>query len=477
MTNGSILTQLPWQRLIFFTQERIPFDNQYVPTESTRATTNFANALRDESTRLQNLTILYDTFNRRLQELTKNTNISISLNILRNNIHLLDPDSVDTLNPQNYRYREFPLTEILEAKLMDIQTGQVFDGPIGFNLSSYIRDADFYGLVGKIRNNQASELEKATFGMLHGLTFKMQFSEQYQGGCTIGAPVTAISVSSNRTYTCTANAPHPILGHEFIENGESSPTADYFAQMGMQVRYFMPQGAKAPLAFYHNNGVDITQLPHDHLAAIVAVMETFQRIYRPDIYNTFAAASTKAGSIFQPRLDDAGTYKNFYYEEFPSIRYDRSQRNNNLGPAQAQRAITELLEPNKALFDMILLQDIIDSQYQDISSEKKDFLMICALLNLHSRGIDPTRLLAHITSLYDEVMKGMEASSVEERHQMLVCASKAFKDAGDVLDSNDSIEYKETEYSPLAYLVVGAKILYNQQLLASSKQNMGHRRS
>ncbi len=57
-----------------------------------------------------------------------------------------------------------------------------------------------------------------------------------------------ISVSSSRTYYRTENH-HPILGVEYRQ-GEFSATDHYFDKMGLQVRYFMPPGSIAPLAFY-----------------------------------------------------------------------------------------------------------------------------------------------------------------------------------------------------------------------------------
>jgi hypothetical protein len=40
-----------------------------------------------------------------------------------------------------------------------------------------------------------------------------------------------------------------VLGVEYQQE-EYSLTDEYFAKMGLQVRYFMPRGSVAPLAFY-----------------------------------------------------------------------------------------------------------------------------------------------------------------------------------------------------------------------------------
>ena len=61
-------------------------------------------------------------------------------------------------------------------------------------------------------------------------------------------PVICISVSTSKTYRRTENS-HPILGVEYRQD-EFSMTDEYFGRMGLQVRYFLPSGGKAPLAFY-----------------------------------------------------------------------------------------------------------------------------------------------------------------------------------------------------------------------------------
>ena len=101
------------------------------------------------------------------------------------------------------------------------------------------------------------------------------------------SPVICISVSTSKTYRRTTNT-HPVLGVEYAQP-EPSLTDEYFAKMGLRVRYFLPRGSVAPLAFYFRGDLlnDYTNL---QLIGTIATMETFQKIYRPEIYNANAAA-------------------------------------------------------------------------------------------------------------------------------------------------------------------------------------------
>ncbi|STD20328.1 Domain of uncharacterised function (DUF1852) [Enterobacter asburiae] len=88
-----------------------------------------------------------------------------------------------------------------------------------------------------------------------------------------------LSVSSKDTYRRTGNQ-HPVLGIEYQPDGESL-TEQYFAKMGLQVRYFMPENSVAPFAFFFTGDLlsDYTDL---ELIATISTMETFQKIYRPE---------------------------------------------------------------------------------------------------------------------------------------------------------------------------------------------------
>ncbi|MCV4861009.1 DUF1852 domain-containing protein, partial [Escherichia coli] len=83
---------------------------------------------------------------------------------------------------------------------------------------------------------------------------------------------------------------------EYAQEGVSL-TERYFSKMGLQVRYFMPKNSVAPLAFYFTGDLlsDYTSL---ELIATISTMETFQKIYRPEIYN----ANSPAGQYYQPNL-------------------------------------------------------------------------------------------------------------------------------------------------------------------------------
>jgi hypothetical protein len=69
-----------------------------------------------------------------------------------------------------------------------------------------------------------------------------EYKENFKG------PVICLSVSSKDTYRRTGNQ-HPVLGVEYQPDGESL-TEQYFAKMGLQVRYFMPENSVAPFAFF-----------------------------------------------------------------------------------------------------------------------------------------------------------------------------------------------------------------------------------
>lgn len=87
---------------------------------------------------------------------------------------------------------------------------------------------------------------------------------------------------NDKTYYRTANV-HPVLGVEYKQD-EYSRTDQYFAKMGLTVRYFKPEDSVAPLAFYFSGDLlgDYTDL---ELISAISTMETFQKIYRPEIYN------------------------------------------------------------------------------------------------------------------------------------------------------------------------------------------------
>jgi hypothetical protein len=104
--------------------------------------------------------------------------------------------------------------------------------------------------------------------------------------------------------------------------------------MGLGVSYFMPPGNRAPLAFYHEPG-DLLDRGQPYLAALIAVMDTFESIYRPEIY----CSRTPAGDTFRPDL------ANRDHSPPPAI-YDRVERDAKLGKQQADFARESFLVPN-----------------------------------------------------------------------------------------------------------------------------------
>ena len=170
------------------------------------------------------------------------------------------------------------------------------------------------------------------FGYLHRKLFKHCLSSKAYTRHFSKPPVICISTSSSKTYHRTENR-HPILGVEYQQN-ELSSTDQYFAKMGMQVRFFMPADGIAPLAFYFRGDLlsDYTNL---ELIGTISTMETFQKIYRPEIYN----ANSPAGTLYQPSL------KNQDYS-LTQIVYDREERS-QLAVTQGKFAEEHFIKPSR----------------------------------------------------------------------------------------------------------------------------------
>jgi hypothetical protein len=150
------------------------------------------------------------------------------------------------------------------------------------------------------------------------------------------SPVICISVSTSKVYRRTENH-HPILGVEY-EQKDPSLTDEYFGKMGLSVRYFMPRGSVAPLAFYFRGDLlgDYTNL---QLIGTISTMETFQKIYRPEIYN----ANSAAASVYQPTLDQQDY-------SVTKIAYDRDERS-RLAAEQGKYAHEHLMKPHGDLLE------------------------------------------------------------------------------------------------------------------------------
>jgi hypothetical protein len=282
----------------------ISFDENYSPSDNTRLTTNFANLARGES-RQENLRKTLKMMNNRFNSLAhwdnpKADRYSIELEIISVDIDIEG-------NGEN-----FPAIEILKTNIVDHKNNQRLAGMVGNSFSSYVRDYDFSVVLPEHNKNQTKLSTPENFGDLHGKLFQYFVnSEAYKANFN-KAPVICLSVSSSKTYHRTANQ-HPVLGVEYQQN-EFSPTDQYFAKMGLTVRYFMPANSVAPLAFYFSGDLvdDYTDL---ELISAISTMETFQKIYRPEIYN----ANSAAGLVYQPSLK----YQDY---SLTQIVYDREER-------------------------------------------------------------------------------------------------------------------------------------------------------
>ena len=306
------------------------FDEHYEPAKSTRLTTNFANLARGEK-REQNLRNTLDMINQRFNDLASWDNptgkrYTLELDILSGDI--------DIEGNGNY----FPAIEFLKPTIIDHQTGKRFDGIIGNNFSSFVRDYDFSVLLRDFNQGKDQFSVPDNYGVLQGKLYKhLLASEAYKVHAS-KLPVICLSVSHTKTYHQTTNV-HPILGVEYRQN-EYSLTDDYFAEMGMKVRYFMPPKAVAPFAFYFQEDCDLlNDYSNLELISTISTMETFQKIYRPEIYN----ANAVAGQSYQPSL----THPNYSATQ---IYYDRVERT-QLATRQGEYTRDNFIRPFKALLE------------------------------------------------------------------------------------------------------------------------------
>ena len=313
---------------IGFVIKRNYFNENYIPSNSTRTTTNFANLARGEN-RQENLRNTIQMINNRFNSLAKWDNpncdrYSVELEIISVDIDIASSSST------------FPSIEVLKTHINDHKTGKRIAGIVGNNFSSYLRDYDFSVLLSEHNKDKDSHSIPDNFGELHGNIFKCFVnSETYKKNFT-KLPVICLSVSSNKTYHRTGNH-HPILGFEYQSN-KSSLTEAYFDKMGLKVRYFIPPNSVAPLAFYFFGDLlaDYTNL---ELISTISTMETFQKIYRPEIYN----ANAVAGLSYKPSLENQD-------HSLTKIVYDREERT-SLGIAQGKFAEAHFIKPYKNILE------------------------------------------------------------------------------------------------------------------------------
>ena len=311
-----------------FTIKRVCFDEDYRPSDNTRITTNFANLARGEY-RKANLRNALAMIDNRFNALASWDNpagnrYSVELEIISVDI---DIDGSG---------QTFPTIEMLQTYIVDKQTNERINGNVGNNFSSYVRDYDFSVLLLNHNKNQSGFSIPDNFGELHGKLFKCFVNSQQYQQAFAKLPVICLSVSDSKTYHRSENT-HPVLGVEYQPN-ESSLTELYFQKMGLKVRYFMPPNSVAPLAFYFFGDLlnDYTNLD---LISTIATMETFQKIYRPEIYN----ANAVAGQRYKPNLKHPD-------HSVTQIVYDREERS-QLAIEQGRFAEQYFIKPYQAVLE------------------------------------------------------------------------------------------------------------------------------
>lgn len=314
-----------------FSLERTPFDENYRPLTSTRITTNFANLARGEN-RQENLRNTIAMINNRFNDLARWDNdsgdrYSIELDIISVSVDVGDAGDADS---------RFPLIEVLQTHIVDHRTGQRTAGIVGNNFSSYVRDYDFSILLPAYNADRTSFSTPEGFGDLHGNLFTSFLRSDAYADHFPKAPVICLSVSSTKTYHRTDNH-HPVLGVEYRQS-EDSLTDQYFARMGLRARYFLPPRSAAPLAFYFQGDLLSDYEPRE-LLATVATMESFQKIYRPEIYNANAAAA----ATYRPSLTNP---------DYSTTRvvYDRDERT-RLAVEQGRFAAEAFVAPHRAALE------------------------------------------------------------------------------------------------------------------------------
>lgn len=313
-----------------FSIKSVAFDEDYRPAQNTRITTNFANLARG-GRRRENLRNTLYMIDNRFNSLARWDNpagdrYSVALDII----------SVEMNINAAMNNESIPLIEMLKTNVLDRKTGLQIDGVVGNNFSSYIRDYDFSVLLPAYSKEHPNLGAPNDFGDLHGIMFKHFLSSKTYRDCFKKMPVICLSVSSNRTYHRNGNE-HPILGLEY-QCDEFSATDQYFAKMGLKVRYFMPRHSVAPFAFYHIGDLlgDYTNL---EIASTISTMETFQKIYRPEIYN----ANSVAADRYKPSLN---------YQDYSLTRivYDREERS-RLAIEQGKFAEERFIKPYRAILE------------------------------------------------------------------------------------------------------------------------------
>ncbi|MFT6735300.1 MAG: hypothetical protein ACJAS9_003506 [Polaribacter sp.] len=311
-----------------FTIKNTCLNENYYPSDNSRMTTNFANLARGKS-RQQNLRNTLKMIDNSFNALAywdnpKAERYSVELEIISVDIDIEDSGQT------------FPSIEVLKTTIVDHQTSERIEGIVGNNFSSYVRDYDFNILLSEHNKGQSEFSIPDSFGELHGKLFKYFVNSNTYKQHFNKPPVICISVSDNKTYHRTENQ-HPLLGFEYLPN-ESSLTEQYFKKMGLQVRYFMAPNSVAPLAFYFFGDL-LNDYSNLELISTISTMGTFQKIYRPEIYNANAAA----GNCYQPSLNNQD-------HSLTQIIYDREERG-ELAIKQGKFAEEHFIKPYQRVLE------------------------------------------------------------------------------------------------------------------------------
>jgi len=311
-----------------FNIKSVSLDENYHPSTNTRITTNFANLARGEY-RKANLRNALNMINNRFNALahwdnTKGERYAVELEIVSVEIGIEDGGE------------SFPSIEILKTNIVDRKTNKRIEGIVGNNFSSYVRDYDFSVLLQEHNKDKPQFSIPDDFGVLHGKLFQSFVNSDTYKQNFKKPPVICLSVSDNKTYNRTENQ-HPVLGVEYEPN-ESSLTEQYFKKMGLQVRYFMPPNSAAPLALFFFGDL-LNDYSNLELISTISTMETFQKIYRPEIYN----ANATAGKSYKPNL------KNLDHS-LTQIVYDREERG-KLANEQGKFAQEHFIKPYQRVLE------------------------------------------------------------------------------------------------------------------------------
>lgn len=307
-----------------YTVHSIPFDENYRPADATRLTTNFANLARG-GCRQENLRNTLKMIGNHFNSLAHWDNPNGDRYVVQ-----LEIISVEMSLGADKNGGAFQLMEVLRPNIIDKKTGEHTEGIVGNNFSSYVRDYDFSVLLREHYKDKPGFEVPDDFGVLHGKLFRHFLSSDAYRKRFRKRPVVCLSVSSSKTYYRTENQ-HPILGVEYRQS-EASLTDKYFEKMGMRVRHFMPSNSVAPYAFYFIGDL-LNDYSNLELIGTISTMETFQKIYRPEIYN----ANSTAGSVYKPSLENQDC-------SLTKIVYDREERD-HLAVKQGKYAELAFINP------------------------------------------------------------------------------------------------------------------------------------